>query len=133
MKIYKKQIYLFLFISLLIVMGSFTFLFINFKKQIHFQKEIIKVEAKRILADSLADNLLQLESDKRGFQLTHDPNYLTDLNTLKANIRNNIVNLKADFSEEKNQNNVLSIDSLLKLRIANLDSGIIVFSSSGIT
>jgi PAS domain S-box-containing protein len=131
MKKYKKQIYLFLFVSLLIVIGSFSFLFINFRKQLKLQNEILKFEKNRILADSLTNNLLQIESDKRGFQLTSDTNYLKNFYALKANINDNIVNLKQDIIGEENGEIILQIDTLLKLRIANLDSGIVVFTSKG--
>jgi len=131
MKKYKKQIYLFLFVSLVIVIGSFAFLFINFRKQVKLQNEILKFEKNRILSDSLTNNLLQIESDKRGFQLTSDDNYLKNLSVLKAEINSNITGLKKDLNEEGQTKAILQIDSLIKLRIANLDSGIIVFTSRG--
>jgi len=76
MKSYKKQINIFLYISLVIVISSFTVLFIDFRKQVKWQSEILKINTDLIQADSLSNNLLQIESDKRGFQLTSDVNYL---------------------------------------------------------
>src|SRR5207244_4036693 len=101
-------------------------------KQVNLQNEVLKFEKNRILADSLANNLLQLESDKRGFQLTRDTNYLKNLSLLKAQINSNITGMKKDVNGAQQTKNILQIDSLLKLRIANLDSGIIVFNSKGL-
>jgi len=131
MKKYKKQIYLFLFVSLLIVISSFSFLFINFQKQIKLQNEIQKIEKNLTLAELLNSNLLQIESDKRGFQLTSDENYLKNFYSLKANINDNIEALKKDIIEKEHLKIISQIDSLLKIRIVNLDSGIIVFTSRG--
>jgi CHASE3 domain sensor protein len=65
------------------------------------QNEILKIEKTLILVDSLSHNLLQIESDKRGFQLTSDTNYLRNFYTLKANINDNIANLKKDIIAEE--------------------------------
>ena len=78
MRNYKKQIYLFLYISLVFVIGSFSVLFFNFRKQVKLQNGILKIENSLIQVDSLTNNLLQIESDKRGFQLTSDANYLNN-------------------------------------------------------
>ncbi|MBL0273548.1 MAG: PAS domain S-box protein [Chitinophagaceae bacterium] len=131
MKKYKKQISLFLYVSLLIVIGSFAVLFFNFRKQVKLQNEILKIETNLIQADSLAANLLQIESDKRGFQLTSDVNYLKNFYNIKTNCYGNIINLKKNVITDAHTKIMGAIDSLLKLRIGNLDSGILVFTTKG--
>ncbi|HKC36003.1 MAG TPA: PAS domain S-box protein, partial [Chitinophagaceae bacterium] len=131
MKKYKKQIYLFLYVSLFIVIGSFAVLFLNFRKQLHLQNEILKIEANLIQADSLTANLLQIESDKRGFQLTSDANYLKKFYSIKMNSFGNVAKLKKNIIIGSDTETISQIDSLLKLRIANLDSGIFVFTTRG--
>ena len=132
MKKYKKQIYLFLFISLLIVISGFTFLFINFRKQVNMQNEILQTEKKLIITDSLIDDLLQVESAKRGFQLTSDTTYLKNFYSLQRNVDQKIGDLNNTGISRRDKRIISLIDSLLKLRIANLDSGIIVFKMKGI-
>ena len=94
MKNYKKQIFLFLVISLFIVISSFAVLFFNFRKQVKLQNEILKIETNLIQVDSLTANLLQIESDKRGFQLTNDVDYLKNFYSIKVSCRGIINNLK---------------------------------------
>ncbi len=131
MKNYKKQIYLFLCVSLFIVIGSFAVLFFNFRKQVRLQNEILKIEANLVQADSLTANLLQIESDKRGFQLTNDANYLKNFYRLKLNSNGNVAKLKKNIIAGADTGIISQIDSLLQLRIANLDSGIFVFTTKG--
>ncbi len=131
MKNYKKQIYLFLYISLFIVIGSFAVLFFNFRKQVRLQNEILKIETNLIQADSLTANLLQIESDKRGFQLTSDADYLKNFYRIKLNSHGNVSKLKKNIIAGADAEIISQIDSLLKLRIANLDSGIVVFTTKG--
>lgn len=131
MRNYKKQIYLFLYVSLFIVIGSFAVLFFNFRKQVSLQNEILKIEANLSQADSLTANLLQIESDKRGFQLTSDVNYLKNFYALKVNSNANAAKLKKNIIAGADKEIISQIDSLLKLRIANLDSGIFVFTTKG--
>jgi PAS domain S-box-containing protein len=131
MKNYKKQIYLFLYISLVFVIGSFAILFFNFRKQVRLQNEILKIEKNLIQADSLTNNLLQIESDKRGFQLTNDPNYLKKFYAIKLSSNSIIVSLSKNTISGIDIKTISQIDSLLKLRVANLDSGIIVFTTRG--
>ncbi len=131
MKKYKKQIYLFLYISLLIVISSFAILFFNFRKQIRLQNEIPKIEKNLIQADSLTNNLLQIESDKRGFQLTSDANYLNNFYVIKMNCYGLITSLRKNIISGTDTAIISKVDSLLKLRIANLDSGIVVFTTKG--
>lgn len=131
MKNYKKQISVFLYISLVIVLGSFSVIFFNFRKQVKLQNEILKIEANLIQADSLTNNLLQIESDKRGFQITSDVNYLKNFYRIKLNTNGNIFNLKKNIISDDDKPLLVQIDSLLKLRIFNLDSGVIVFTTKG--
>lgn len=132
MRNYKKQIYLFLYISLVFVIGSFSVLFFNFRKQVKLQNGILKIENSLIQVDSLTNNLLQIESDKRGFQLTSDANYLNNYYKTKMSSIGNVLNLQKSLVTEEDIENISEIDSLLKLRIANLDSGIIVFTTRGV-
>ncbi|HMK24854.1 MAG TPA: PAS domain S-box protein [Chitinophagaceae bacterium] len=131
MKNYKKQKYLFLYVSLLIVISSFAVLFLNFRKQLRLQNEILKIEANVIQADSLTANLLQIESDKRGFQLTNDANYLKNFDRMKMNSHSNVAKLKLNNIAAADTDIIVHIDSLLILRIANLDSGILLFTTKG--
>ncbi len=131
MKNYKKQIYLFLYISLVIVIGSFAVLFFNFRKQVRLQNEILKIEKNLTQADSLTNNLLQIESDKRGFQLTNDPDYLKNFYALKMSCNSILTNLRKNAIADIDTKAISQIDTLLKVRIANLDSGVVVFSTKG--
>ena len=123
MRNYKKQIYLFLYISLVFVIGSFSVLFFNFRKQVKLQNGILKIENSLIQVDSLTNNLLQIESDKRGFQLTSDANYLNNYYKTKMSSIGNVLNLQKSLVTEEDIENISEIDSLLKLRIANLEIG----------
>ncbi|MGQ0739969.1 MAG: PAS domain-containing protein [Bacteroidota bacterium] len=131
MKNYKKQILLFLYVSLIIVIGSFSVLFINFRKQVKLQNEVLRIEKNLIQADSLTNNLLQIESDKRGFQLTSDVNYLKNFYRIKMNCIRNIARLRGNTKDEETLGVISAVDSLIKLRVANLDSGIMVFTTRG--
>jgi len=128
---YKKQIFIFFCVSLLIVVGSFAVIFANFRKQVKLQNEILNIEKNLIQADSLTSNLLQIESDKRGFQLTGDVNYLKNFYKIKVNSNANLASLKENAASKKVKKEIDAIDSLLKLRVANLDSGIVVFTTKG--
>ena len=131
MKNYKKQIYLFLYVSLVFVIGSFAILFFNFRKQVRLQNEILKIEKNLTQVDSLANNLLQIESDKRGFQLTNDPDYLKNIYAIKGSSNNIIAYLQKNVMAGIDTKKISQIDSLLKLRVANLDSGINIFTTRG--
>ena len=76
MRSYKRKILIFLLVSLLIVVGSFTILFLNFRKQLSLQDRILVLQANLTHTDSIITNLLQVESDKRAFQITSDISYL---------------------------------------------------------
>ena len=129
MKKYKNHINIFLGISALVVIGGFSYLFNNFWKQSKLQIEILQVGKNLAQADSLADNLLQIESDIRAFQHTNDSAYLEKLYLLKISSNRHIENLKKNYITEKDGRATLEIDSLMKWRIANLDSGIHIFKS----
>lgn len=131
MKNYKKQIYFFFYVSLVIVIGSFLVIFINFRQQVKLQNEILKIEGNLIQADSLTNNLLQIESDKRGFQLTSDVDYLKNFYRIKLNSKSNLFNLKRNSVSGTDAALISRIDLLLKARIDNLDSGIVVFTTRG--
>lgn len=131
MKKYKKQINLFLYISLVIVIGSFTVLFINFRKQVRLQNEIFRIEQNLIQSDSLATLLLQIESDARGFQLTSDPGFLTSFFSIKLRCAAIIKSLKKNNITGDDARSITSVDSLLQLRISGLDSGVVVFTTQG--
>lgn len=128
---YKKQISLFLYISLLIVVGSFAIIFFNFGKQVKLQNEVIDIENNLIQAESLTNNLLQIESDKRGFQLTNDVNYLRNFYNLKTACNKNLDHLQNNIASGPDQMILYQLDSLVKIRISNLDSGLVIFRSSG--
>ena len=131
MKNYKKRIYFFLFVCLVLVIISFGFLFNNFQKQSKLQNDILKIELNLNQADSLTYNLLKIESEKRAFQLTRDFEYLDDIYILKEGSKRNIVKLKGNLIEENDKNIIAELDSLLKLRIENLDNGIQIFVTQG--
>ena len=131
MKNYKKQISVFLYISLAIVIGSFSVIFFNFRKQVKMQDENLKIENKIILADSLSNNLLQMESDKRGFQITGDVSYLRNIYNAKMSCNRIIATLKENVVAAANREIIQDIDSLVELRVKNLDSGIIVYTTRG--
>jgi PAS domain S-box-containing protein len=132
MKNYKKQIYVFLYVSLFIVISSFTVLFFNFRKQVKLQNENLEIRKNIIQADSLTNNLLQIESDKRGFQLTSEVSYLKNFYKIKISSKGNISNLKKNTLDETNKNIISNIDSLFKLNIIIIDSGIVVFTTKGL-
>jgi PAS domain S-box-containing protein len=132
MKSYKRQIYLFLYMSLLIVLGSFAILFFNFRKQMSSQNEVKEIEGLLIRVDSLTNNLLQIESNKRGFQLTSNADFLDNYYVNKMNCFSLVTNLKKQYSSKIQGIIISKIDSLIKLRIANLDSGIVVFTTKGL-
>lgn len=128
---YKKQISLFLYVSLVIIIGGFAIVFFNFRKQVKLQNEIIDIENNMVQADSLTNNLLQIESDKRGFQLTSDVNYLKNFYTLKSSCDKNIANLQKHITSNTDQIILRQVDSLVKIRVSNLDSGLVMFRNSG--
>ncbi len=131
MKNYKKQILLFLCISLVIVIGSFSILFTNFRKQVKLQKEVLRIEKNLIQTDSLANNLLQIESDKRGFQLTSDLNFLKNFYQIKTRSYRNIETLKGATTDPNAGDIIALVDTLIRQQIGNLDSGIVVFVTQG--
>ncbi len=130
---YKKQISVFVFITILIGIAGFAVLFINFRKQVKLQNEILYIENNLMLADSLSNNLLQVESDKRGFQLTGDINYLKNFHQIKLNCKSNIANLEKNIVDKAHKKILGRIDSLGRIRVANLDSGIVIFTTRGST
>jgi CHASE3 domain sensor protein len=95
------------------------------------QNEILKIENNLIHADSLSINLLQIESDKRGFQLTNDVSYLRNYYKIKVSSKANLEYLKDNVIANSGEPILYQIDSLLKLRMGNLDSGIVVFTTKG--
>ena len=131
MKNYNRPIYLFLSVSLILVVGSFVVLFYNFRKQTKIQNEVLKIENNLLYIDSLTTGLLQLETDKRGFQITGDANYLKNFNTEKISSFRNLVGLEKILIIKEDTDIILAIDTLLRLRIANLDSGIVVYTTKG--
>lgn len=131
MKKYEKRILLFLLVSLLIVTGSFSVLFLNFKKQSNLQKKILHIENNLIQVDSLTSSLLRLESHKRGYQLTADSGYLANFNSEKVNARSSIRNLQANTQEPELAGRIVQIDSMIARKIKNLDSGIFLFRTEG--
>ena len=133
MKNYKNKVYLFLYISLVIVLGSFAILFTNFRKQVKLQNKILVVENNLIQADSLINNLLQLESGKRGFQLTGDVTYLRDFYRIKTGCLQNLTALKTNAVHQNDLVNINHIDRLVKNRLSSLDSGITIFRNEGTT
>lgn len=133
MKKYEKKILTFLIVSLLIVIGSFTVLFINFRKQSSYQGVIKKIERNLIQTDSLANNLLRLESDKRGYQLTSDSDYLENFYQLKPAIRKNIDQLEKNTDDPGLSRIIINIESISRKRMMGLDSGLLVFNTRGLT
>jgi PAS domain S-box-containing protein len=81
--------------------------------------------------DSITNNLLQAETDKRGYQLTSDVDYLKNYYKTKNACNNNIINLRENNAGGDDLEIISQIDSLLVLRMANLDSGIVVFTTKG--
>ncbi len=131
MKKYKNKMRLFLYVSLLIVLCSFGIIFLNFRRQAKIYREDLLIGNKLMQADSLMNNLLQLESDKRGFQVTGDLSYLKNFYKLRTACSNNIAVLKRDSRTESERQSISGLDFLLKKRLANLDSGLQIFRSKG--
>ena len=98
----------------------------------NLQMEIEKIEKRISLTDSLSNNLLRIESDKRGFQLTGDVNYLKNIFQLKTGITEINKLLRKNIIINNNTSAFSEIDSLASLRIAKIDSGIIVHTTQGI-
>ncbi|NOT52254.1 MAG: PAS domain S-box protein [Chitinophagaceae bacterium] len=128
---YKRRISLFLYVCLAIVISSFAVLFFNFRKQVKLQNEVVSIENNLLQADSLTNNLLQIESDKRGFQLTSDISYLKNFYTAKTACNKNLAALEKNLVSTADKTAIRQIDSLMKIRIANLDSGLVIFRSKG--
>ena len=131
MKKYKKQILLFLYVSLLIVVVSFTFILVNFRTQVSLQTANLTIEKNLLQADSLINNLLQLESDKRGFQLTSDISYLRNIYRIRSGSDRNLKNLRENALSPSDLALVTHIEALVKVRLSILDSGLIVFRTAG--
>lgn len=132
MKKYKKQIYLFLLVSLIIVMTGFAVLFYNFRKQEILQEHLIAVTDALTQVDVLSSNLLQLESDKRGYQLTGDSAFLASFDTIKKSCSRIIAALRQNSAAGTGTMELIKLDSLVQLRLANLDSGLFVFIKNGL-
>lgn len=131
MKNYKNKVYLFLYVSLVIVLGSFTILFVNFRKQVRLQNTILVIENNLIQTDSLINNLLQIESDKRGFQITGDVTYLKDFYKIKSGCRRNLDILALNSVNPKDFQIINHIDAMVGTRLSTLDSGISIFRTQG--
>lgn len=131
MKNYRSKIYLFLYVSLVIVLGSFAILFVNFRKQVGLQNKILVIENNLIQADSLINNLLQIEADKRGFQLTSDVTYLKNFYRIKTGCRASIEKLKANSMEKKDLLFIARIDSMVSVCLSNLENCIVVYRTEG--
>lgn len=131
MKNYRSKIYLFLYVSLVIVLGSFAILFVNFRKQVGLQNKILVIENNLIQADSLINNLLQIEADKRGFQLTADVTYLKNFYRIKTGCRVNIQKLRTNSIESKDLLFIARIDSMVSVCLTNLENCIVVYRTEG--
>ncbi len=131
-KNYKKKIYTLLGLSLLIVIISFGFLFMNFARQTKLLKENLSIKHGLSLTDSMNTNWLELESNKRGFQLTRDSAFLSKFILVKENLNENVYHLKNVSEELGVANPVFEIESLLKERFDNLDSGLYIFNAIGL-
>lgn len=128
---YKRKILLFLIISLIIVLGSFTVLFLNFRKQLGLQERILVIQNNLTHTDSIINNLLQLESDKRAFQITSDISYLRGFYTIRTGCNGSIDRLKNNVSDSRTITAISQVDELMKLRLANMDTGLAVFRRDG--
>lgn len=131
MKRYKRKILVFLIVSLLIVVGSFTILFLNFRKQLSLQDRILVLQANLTHTDSIITNLLQLESDKRAFQITSDISYLRNFYAIRTGCNGSIDRLKSNVSDKSIISIISEVDRLMELRLANMDSGLAVFRKNG--
>ena len=131
MKSYKRKILVFLIVSLLIVVGSFTILFLNFRKQLNLQDRILVIQANLTHTDSIITNLLQVESDKRAFQITSDISYLKNFYVIRTGCNGSIDRLKSNVSDKATISLISEVDRLMELRLANMDSGLAVFRKNG--
>jgi PAS domain S-box-containing protein len=131
MRKFKKTILLYLAVSLLIVLGSFSILFFNFEKQVNMENEILKTEGNVMQVDSLTNNLLELESDKRAFQITSDTGYLKKYYYIKTICNESFKSLKSHCTNEIDLAKVEKAEVLMNLRLANMDSGLLLFKTAG--
>ena len=131
MRSYKRKILIFLLVSLLIVVGSFTILFLNFRKQLSLQDRILVLQANLTHTDSIITNLLQVESDKRAFQITSDISYLKNFYAIRTGCNESIDRLKSNVSDKATISIISEVDRLMELRLANMDSGLAVFRKNG--
>ena len=131
MKSYKRKILVFLIVSLLIVVGSFTILFLNFRKQLSLQDRILVIQANLTHTDSIITNLLQVQSDKRAFQITSDISYLKNFYVIRTGCNGSIGRLKSNVSDKATISIISEVDRLMELRLANMDSGLAVFRKNG--
>ena len=131
MRSYKRKILIFLLVSLLIVVGSFTILFLNFRKQLSLQDRILVLQANLTHTDSIITNLLQVESDKRAFQITSDISYLKNFYVIRTGCNGSIGRLKSNVSDKATISIISEVDRLMELRLANMDSGLAVFRKNG--
>ena len=96
------------------------------------QNDVTRIERSISLTDSLTSNLLEIESDKRGFQLTGSVEYLKNIYALKFSSKSIIRDLRLAKGDEVNKILVSQIDSLMGIKLVNLDSGIIVYTTQGL-
>jgi len=130
MKKFKKTILLYLAISLLIVLGSFSVLFFSFKKQVNLENEVLKTERNVMQIDSLINNLLELESDKRAYQITSDIDYLKKYYRIKTLCSESFKSLKEHSTNEIDLAKVKKTEMLMNLRLANMDSGLLLLKTA---
>ena len=132
MRKFKKTILLYLAVSLLIVLGTFSILFFNFEKQVNLQKGILQTQRSLMHVDSLTHNLLELESDKRAFQVTSDTSYLKKYYHLKTLCSESFRSLKEYCKEEADLERVRKTGTLLGVRLNNMDSGLFLSKNGNI-
>ena len=127
MKRFKRNILLFFMGALIIVLTSFSVIFFSFNKQVDLQDVILRTEKNIMNVDSLITIQLQMESDKRAFQLTSDFNFLKKYSSTKTLSGKCFETLYQNCTDPADIKRVGKLEVLMQTRHKNLDSGLFLF------
>lgn len=127
MKRFKRNILLFFMGALIIVLTSFSVIFFSFNKQVDLQDGILRTEKNIMNVDSLITIQLQMESDKRAFQLTSDFNFLKKYSSAKSLTSKCFTSLYQNCTDPADIKRVGKIEGLMQTRHKRLDSGLFLF------
>lgn len=129
---YKQRAYFFLFLSLTVLIGSFTYLYLarveigEIQQQVLFDEDIMTV-----IYEANSD-LLQAEAAERGYVTTDDIWFLNNYQYADSSFRQELETLKALAESLDERASIISeLDSLGHLRLAHLDSVLQAYEQDG--